>query len=41
MYYCKHCEKVVNKDEIEIVEGRYEGDWVEVHTKCGEEVQFI
>ena len=41
MYYCKRCEKACNSDEVEIVEGYEEGDWVEIHTECNEAVSFV
>lgn len=37
-YYCRHCKKLCEFDELELEEQGFEGDWVEVHPVCGEVV---
>jgi len=38
-YYCPKCKKYCNFDEeLDIVEGYYEGDWQTIHIVCDEQV---
>ncbi|CAL8901951.1 hypothetical protein BPJM79_70099 [Bacillus pumilus] len=37
--FCDKCKKTIEKDkvdyEVDLVEGPWEGDWQQVHLKCG------
>ncbi|MBV2197574.1 hypothetical protein RJD11_09835 [Bacillus velezensis] len=37
-YYCNKCKKVCAREEVELEEDSWEGDWQEVHLACGEKV---
>ncbi|GJI61727.1 hypothetical protein [Priestia megaterium] len=39
--FCNECEKVIEKDEVDLVEVPWEGDWEHVHLKCGSIVSWI
>jgi hypothetical protein len=38
-YYCKTCGKTYSKDEIDLREGSYQGDWEEYHIACDSKVE--
>jgi RNA polymerase subunit RPABC4/transcription elongation factor Spt4 len=40
-YYCKKCKKTIDKDEMELREYEYEGDWKEFHIVCDSEVECL
>jgi hypothetical protein len=40
-YFCKKCNKMCDKDEVELREDQFEGDWEDFHIDCGTKVQVI
>ncbi|ATC49360.1 hypothetical protein CLI97_00023 [Bacillus velezensis] len=37
-YFCNKCIKVCAREEVDLLEDGWEGDWQEVHLTCGEKV---
>ncbi|MED4861446.1 hypothetical protein [Bacillus atrophaeus] len=37
-YFCNKCKKFCARDEVDLKEDAWEGDWQEVHLICGEKV---
>ncbi|MCY8798189.1 hypothetical protein [Bacillus inaquosorum] len=40
-YFCNKCKKVCAKEEVDLIEDAWEGDWQEVHSTCGEKVTWF
>lgn len=40
-YYCKVCNKIFDKDQVELKEDMFEGDWEEFCLTCDSKVKPI